>query len=283
MKSAIITGVSTGIGRATCELLLKKNYTVFGSVRTSKDGEQLQNILGKGFIPLLFDVTNRLEISDAVKTIKNHTNGQAVTALINNAGIAVGGPLEYIEPDQMRHQLEVNVIGVLNCTQTFLPLLKTTKDSLQEPGKIINIGSIAGQIASPFMGPYCESKHALEGFTSSLRQELKIYGINVILVGPGPTRSEIWNKIDKKNIEDSSETIYGKPMKKFRKLIDGAVQTAYPSTKIAHVIHDIIEKKRPKSRYYLTPNPIVSWFIPRLLPERILHHIVASMLGLTHK
>ncbi|MBP02015.1 MAG: oxidoreductase [Rhodospirillaceae bacterium] len=283
MKSAIITGVSTGIGRATCQFLLTENYTVFGSIRSAEDGEYLRNTLGEKFVPLLFDVTNRKEISSTVQTIRHHTNGQAVTALINNAGIAVGGPLEYIEPHQMHHQFKVNVMGVLNCIQIFLPLLKTEPGSLHQPGKIINIGSIAGQIASPFMGPYCASKHALEGLTSSLRQELKVYGINVVLVGPGPTRSEIWNKIDHAKIEDSAETIYGKPMEKFQELITGAVRTAYPSTKIARLIHNIIENKWPRSRYYLTPNPITSWFIPRLLPERFLHYIVALILGLNRK
>jgi NAD(P)-dependent dehydrogenase (short-subunit alcohol dehydrogenase family) len=196
MQSIVITGVSTGIGWGVTKLLIERGCRVFGSVRREEDAERLRREFGEPFIPLFFDVTQEEKVHAAAEQVRAQLNGETLFGLINNAGIAVGGPLMHLPTDEFRHQLEVNLVGVLIVTKAFLPLLGADRSLRGRPGRILNISSVSGKIGYPFMGPYAASKHGLEGFSESLRRELMLYGIDVIIIGPGSVATAIWDKAE---------------------------------------------------------------------------------------
>ena len=164
MKSVVITGVSTGIGYGCAADLCRRGYRVFGSVRTAGDAERLQRELGNAFTPLVFDVTDAGAVKEAAAQVKSAVGNEGLSGLVNNAGISKPGPLATLPPDDVRQHFEVNVMGVVHAVQAFLPLLRRAK------GRIVNISSVSGRIAYPFMGPYAASKHALEALSDSLRR-----------------------------------------------------------------------------------------------------------------
>ncbi len=166
----VVTGVSSGIGHAITVDLTEQGYHVFGSVRTQEDADRVQAEFGERFMPLIFDVTDGDAVRRAADQVTAVAGEIGLAGLVNNAGIAVGGPLMHLPIDEMRRQLEVNVVGVLQVTQAFLPLLGAQPDPPFESGRIVNISSVSGHIAYPFMGPYAASKHALEAMTDSLRR-----------------------------------------------------------------------------------------------------------------
>lgn len=189
MKSVVITGVSTGIGRATATVLAGQGFHIFGSVRKAQDAQPLQVALGERFTPLLFDVTDEAAVYAAAKTVREKLGGQTLAGLVNNAGIAVGGPLTHLPIADYRKQIEVNLVGPMIVTQAFLPLLGTDKALQGVRGRIVNLTSVGGKIAAPFVGPYSASKFGLEGLSESLRRELMFYGIDVIMVAPRSRQS----------------------------------------------------------------------------------------------
>ncbi|HLY05391.1 MAG TPA: SDR family NAD(P)-dependent oxidoreductase, partial [Rhizomicrobium sp.] len=180
MKSVVVTGASTGIGWGCTKVLVQKGFRVFGSVRKQADAGRLSREFGAGFAPLLFDVTDSAAIRTAADQVRSALGGEALAGLVNNAGIAVAGPLLYIDPDELRRQLEVNVVGQVLVTQAFAPLLAA--EGKDKAGRIVMISSVGGRNASPFMGPYNASKFALEGLSESLRRELMLLGVDVIVV-----------------------------------------------------------------------------------------------------
>ena len=194
MKHVLITGVSTGIGYAAAQAFVLKGYHVYGSVRRQVDADQLDRTLGPQFSPLLFDVTDHAAIADAAKKVQAEIGREGLACLINNAGMATSGPLMLQPLDDVRRQFEVNVIGLLAVTQAFLLLLGARENAGHPPGRIINISSVSGKIAVPFIGAYVGSKHAIEGMSQALRRELQLYGIDVIVVGPGTVKTAIWEK-----------------------------------------------------------------------------------------
>ena len=181
-----------GIGAALVTEFLKQGFLVFGSIRDKKMELPLKKKYGDNFVPLLFDVTNHSQISEAYKKVKLTLKGANLGILINNAGIAKLGPVEHISSEEFDLHLKTMVLGAFNCVQIFLPLLGAKNK--RSPGKVINISSGGGSIGQPFMASYCSSKHALEGFSESLRRELLIYGIKVIIVAPRAFRTAIWDK-----------------------------------------------------------------------------------------
>ncbi|HWY25598.1 MAG TPA: SDR family NAD(P)-dependent oxidoreductase, partial [Nevskia sp.] len=182
MRSVVVTGVSTGIGRATATLLAAKGFRVFGSVRKAQDAAALAQALGAAFEPLVFDVTDEAAVPAAAQAVRARLEGQTLAGLVNNAGIAVAGPFSHLPVAEFRKQLEVNLVGPMIVTQAFLPLLGTDPSLNGPKGRIVNISSVGGKIGAPFLGPYVTSKHGLEGFSESLRRELMHYGIDVIMV-----------------------------------------------------------------------------------------------------
>ena len=171
MKSVVVTGASTGIGWGCVKVLTGKGFHVFGSVRKQADADRLAKEFGPPFTPLLFDITNEAAVRDGARAVADKLGDAPLAGMVNNAGIAVSGPLLHLEIAEFRQQLEVNVTGQLIVTQAFAPLLGASPDRISAaPGRIVMISSVGGKLASPFVGPYNASKFALEGFSDSLHQ-----------------------------------------------------------------------------------------------------------------
>ena len=193
-QSVVVTGVSTGIGWGITKILIANGFTVFGSLRQQSDADRLQREFGEAFTPLITDVTDRQAVERAAATVSVQLGSSKLAGLVNNAGVAVPGPLLHLPLEEYRRQLEVNLTAPLSVTQVFAPLLGADLARQGAPGRIINIGSTAGKIGIPFMGAYVASKHGLEGMSEALRREMMIYGIDVIMVVPGPVATAIWDK-----------------------------------------------------------------------------------------
>lgn len=278
-KTVVITGISSGIGLSTAQAFLQKEYRVFGSVRKSADASRLQAELGANFTPLLFDVCDSEAIKKAAQQVSEILDGRGLGGLVNNAGIAIGGPLLYLPMAEFRKQLEVNVIGLMDVTQQFLPLLGARENHPDAPGKIINISSVSGKIAFPILGPYVASKHALEALSHSLRRELMLYGIDVIIIGPGAVKTPIWEK----GMETDSyeNTPYEGPLKHIFAYFEEARKTGLDANYLAREIVKIFEKRNPKARYaYVPGNLLTKWILPRILPHRLMDRFVGKSLGL---
>lgn len=187
-RSFVITGASTGIGRSAALHLDRLGHRVIAGVRNPGDGDALRTSASERLTPVVLDVTDADDIAQAVQVVDDALGGGPLDGLVNNAGISLGGPLEFLDIDRLRLQLEVNVVGLVAVTQALLPLLR------RGPGRIVNIGSIGGRVTSPFMGPYCASKYAVEALSDALRMELGPWGIHVSVVEPGPVHSPIWDK-----------------------------------------------------------------------------------------
>jgi NAD(P)-dependent dehydrogenase (short-subunit alcohol dehydrogenase family) len=281
MKYVVITGTSSGIGYDAARELVAQGYHVFGSVRKAADGERVRRQLGEQFTPLLFDVTEHKAVKAAAAQVKEVIGDRGLAGLVNNAGMAVPGPLMHLPLDDFRYQLEVNVVGTLAVTQAFLPLLGARKDMPHAPGRIVNISSVSGRIAYPFIGPYAASKHALEAMSDALRRELMIYGIDVIVVAPGSVQTPIWDKAGELDAGLYANTDYGSILQKMQKVFVRQGQTGIPVEKVSQIILKALESERPKTRYVLARKWFTGWFLPRWLPDRRLDRIIARRLGLT--
>ncbi len=281
-KNILITGASTGIGYDLAKVFISNGYRVFGSVRKQEDADRLSQDFGKGFYPLFFDVTDFKAVEAAYDQLNSEIGNVGLGGLINNAGIAIGGPFMDLSIDEFKHQFEVNVFGLIKVTQTFLPLLGAKENHPSEPGKIVQISSVAGRHGMPFMSPYSGSKHALEGVTESLRKELLFFGIDVILIEPGPIKTPIWNKGASEMVEEKfKNSVFYPSLKKFQsKFVFPAIQKAWPSEKAAHIIFKGFEKKRSKVRYLIIPQKLKNWTIPRLMSTRAVDKFLGKALGL---
>ena len=277
MKNIVVTGVSTGIGYALVAALLQRGgYRVFGSVRKQADADRLLADFGDGFVPLLFDVTDEMRMKTAVSHIKQTIGNDSLYALVNNAGISTPGPLLHMPLDDVRYQMEVNVIGLLNITQQLLPLLGV--EEKHPAGRIINISSVSGKIVYPFMGAYAASKHAVEALSDALRRELMMYGIDVIVVEPGTTRTPIVGKFAEQ-VGQYEQTDYGRMLDGITASIDERERNAIPVERVVDAIMDGLESAHPKSRYAVPRKRWTGWLIPRLLPDRWFDRLIAKKLG----
>jgi len=281
MKQVVITGSSTGIGRATAQELAGHGYHVFGSVRREADGVELQSQLGQNFTPLLFDVTDETAIKAAADRVAGQLAGHGLDGLINNAGVGGGGPLMHQPLAEVRRMFEINVMGVLAVTQAFLPLLGAQPSPSWPPGRIVNVSSVGGKITPPFLGAYSGSKHALEAMSNAFRRELGIYGIDVIVIEPGSVRTPIWDKAEQAGLSNTyADTAYGPSAAKFAQVFIAQGRAGVGPEVVAGVIRRALENPHPKTRYALPDDPIQGWLLPRLLPDRWLDRIIASQLGL---
>ena len=283
MKQVVITGASTGIGRATVEDLLAHGYHVFGSVRQEAAAAALQAQLGQNFTPLLFDVTDEAAVKAAADTVADLLNGQGLYALINNAGIGIGGPLMHQPLAEVRQVLEVNVLGTLAVTQAFLPLLGARTPRTPNPGRIINISSVGGKITFPFLGAYAASKHALEALSDALRRELMLYGIEVSVIEPGAVRTEIWDKAEQEDISHYEHTDYAGILARFQEGFIAQGRAGASPEKVARVIREALESQHPRARYALPDHFFTGWLLPRWLPDHRVDRLIASQLGLVQQ
>jgi NAD(P)-dependent dehydrogenase (short-subunit alcohol dehydrogenase family) len=280
-KSVVITGVSTGIGYQLCADLISKGYLVFGSVRKSEDGQRLSDKFGATFIPLYFDITDHAAIEKAALVVEKRLKGATLTGLFNNAGLAVAGPLLHLSVNDLRYQFEVNVIGLIKVSQVFSGLLGTNNQRQGMPGRIVMISSINGKIAMPFIGAYCGSKFALEGLSQSLRTELNIYGIKLIVVGPGPIKTPIFDKTILKATEEFSDTPNEKAMNAFlNKFVLKTINKAMTPEVLSERIIKIFESATPKSNYIITKYHFFNYTLPNLLSVGFLNAFFIRTLGL---
>lgn len=277
-KNILITGVSTGIGYGAAKKFLQRGYVVFGSVRTSADADRLQAEFGDQFTPLLFDVTDAEAVTASARLLTERLADSGLGGLVNNAGIAIGGPLQHQPLPTIRQHFEVNVLGLLQVTQAFLPLLGARDNHPVQPGRILNISSVNGQIAIPFMGAYVGSKHAVEGLSHSLRREVALFGIKVIIVGPGAVKTPIWGKGT--DLSTYKQTPYYPAMEGFLKQVEAAETRGFSVDYLGERIVAIYETPSPHIRYALVPQKLIGWTLPRLLPDRTLDWILNRISGL---
>lgn len=283
MKSVVITGTSTGIGYQTSKTLIASGYRVFGSVRTDEDANRVAMELGKNFIPLVFDVTDEQAVKDSVKKVSALLDNQTLTGLVNNAGIAVFGAVQNLTAEEFKHQFDVNLLGVFHCTQAYMDLLGADKDRHGVPGKIINISSISGELAMPFMAAYNMSKFGLEGFSEALRRELMIFGIDVVVVAPGPIQTPIWSKVDKVSmVKRYDNSAYRKVSSKMIRFAEALEKKGVSSEVVANRILSILTDSKSKTRYRID----VQWFqntFLSLLPKRTSDKMIAKQMNIIKK
>ena len=266
-KFVLISGASTGIGYGAAKELIHRGYTVFGSVRKKEDGERVGSELGGRFVPLLFDVTDSRAINDAFNLTKEVLKDEGLGGVINNSGISVSGPVELLTVEEFQHNFDVNVFGVLRVIKTFLPLLGASSQITTSPGRILNISSVAGKFCAPYMAPYNGTKHALEGISNSLRLEMERYGIEVVIVGPGPVQTPIW---DKGTLDRFKGTTYIDSLTKFFTKFVADGKKGMPLDECSRQIADIFEVERPKHRYAVVQSKFFNWALPRILPQKAL-------------
>ena len=274
-KFVLITGVSTGIGYGAAKELIRRGYTVFGSVRKNEDADRVKSELGAGFLPLLFDVADAAAVDRAVTEVKGQCNGQGLGGLINNSGISVPGPIELLSVEDIARNFDVNVFGVLRVTKAFLPLLGAEKDHPSSPGRILNMSSAGGKLAGPYMAPYCGSKHALEGISHAMRLEFMRYGIKVIIVGPGAVQTPIWDKTPLQRFEGTS---YYASLAKFYGKALVAGKQGMPLEECSRQIADIFETEKPRIRYAIVQNKFFKWTLPMLLPQGALDIVLKKLM-----
>ena len=280
MRAVVVTGVSTGIGYAACQSLIAGGFKVFGSVRSQADADRIAADLGEHFSPLIFDVTDEEAINAAADCVRGALGGATLAGLVNNAGIAVAGPLTELRSEDLRHQLDVNVMGPFMVTRAFAPLLGADDAVTGPPGRIVNISSVAGKRAMPFMGPYAASKFALEGYSESLRRELLLYGIDVILIGPGPVKTAIWDKASDLDAEDYKHSPYYNIIQKFSGMFIEQGQNGYPAERLGSLIHHVLTTNKPKVRYAVEKGRLLEKVARVVATERALDRIIGKMLGL---
>jgi NAD(P)-dependent dehydrogenase (short-subunit alcohol dehydrogenase family) len=279
MKSVVVTGASTGIGWGCVKVLIGKGFRVFGSVRKQADADRLLKEFGANFTPVLFDVTDAAAVKRGADQVAAALGNETLAGLVNNAGIAVGGPLLYLDVDEFRQQLEVNLTGQLIVIQAFAPLLGADTSRRADPGRIVNITSVGGRNASPFMGPYNTSKFGFEGFSESLRRELMLFGIDVIVVAPGAVATPIWDKAAAVDTTRYANTPYAKPLDAVLAFMLELGRKGFPPETIGRAVWYALTTKKPKVHYTVTPDTFQQWMI-NALPKRTVDNIMAGRLGL---
>jgi NAD(P)-dependent dehydrogenase (short-subunit alcohol dehydrogenase family) len=281
-RAVVITGASTGIGAACALHLDRLGFTVFAGVRKSEDGVALQKAGSDRLVPLELDVTDLTTIRKSHAAVSEATKERGLFGLVNNAGIAVVGPLEAVPISDLRQQLEVNVIGQVAVTQVFLPLVR------QARGRIVNIGSIAGLSTMPLMGPYSASKYALEAITDELRLEVHQWGIHVAIVEPGAITTPIWNKSAieaaerEAAIDRELRTLYKPVVAAVRKVVGEASKRAISPDAVAKVVEEALTAPTPKTRYLVGTDAKLRALMVKLLPDRLSDRMLRWILKLPH-
>jgi NAD(P)-dependent dehydrogenase (short-subunit alcohol dehydrogenase family) len=279
MRSVVITGASTGIGWASARILLDRGFRVFGSVRKQADADRLKSEFGAKFTPLIFDVTDEAAVLAAAREVRTALNGETLAGLVNNAGIAVSGPVLEIAVNEFRRQMEVNFIGPILATQAFGPLLGSDLTLKGPKGRIVMISSVAGKNGNPMTSPYAASKHALEGLSESLRRELMLFGIDVVVIAPGAVKTPIWDKAQQVDISIYKNSPYFPALEKIRAFMLTLAVTGLPVETIAGKVFEALTLPNPKVRYTLVPDPMQRW-MAAVLPKRTFDKLIARRLGL---
>ncbi len=279
--SVLITGTSTGIGRATTLYLARRGFRVFAGVRKNEDGASLRSDASTGQIdPVILDVTDAASIEAAVKTVSATLAGASLAGLVNNAGYTMTAPMEYVDIDELRQQFEVNTFGNAAVTRAFLPLLR------RPGGRIVNLSSGAGKIVTPLIGPYCASKYALEAISDALRVELRGVGIHVSVVEPGFIDTPMHEKNEAQiarlleALPTEARTRYEPAIGKLSAANERFSKTAAPAEEVATAVYSALTSARPRSRYPVTREAkLLAWIGP-FLSDRMRDFIFGRIVGL---
>jgi NAD(P)-dependent dehydrogenase (short-subunit alcohol dehydrogenase family) len=276
--AVVVTGSSTGIGRACVLHLDRLGFRVFGGVRRDEDAESLRAETTERFEPLILDVTDPDQIREAAERVTQGT--EPLAGLVNNAGIGVGGPLELLPVDDFRHQIEVNLIGQVAVSKAFIPALRRAR------GRIVFISSIGGRIATPFMSPYHASKFGIEAVGDVLRQELRPSGIQVSIVEPGSIATPIWDKgkataqAVRADLSGEGRELYGDALARAEERLQQTARRGAPPEKVARVVADALTASRPRTRYLVGGDARVTAALAKLVPDRLRDRLIARASGL---
>lgn len=283
--AVLVTGASKGIGAACTVRLAEIGFRVYAGVRREVDGQTLIGQAGDAVVPLQLDVTNAAQIAAAADRMAADTGERGLQALVNNAGVALAGPLEFLQIEELRRQLEVNVTGQIAVTQACLPLLRRARASTKgdhRAGRIVFMSSVAGRSALPFMGAYAASKFALEAAADALRVELRPFGITVSLVEPGVIDTPIWKtsrdaaELNIGKMPPQIEEYYGPIVKAMRSRVDAI--RGLPPEHVADVVAHALTARRPRIRYVVGRDARLRIAIQQLLPDRVRDWVVAGVI-----
>jgi NAD(P)-dependent dehydrogenase (short-subunit alcohol dehydrogenase family) len=281
--AVVITGCSTGIGKTCALRLARDGYRVFAGVRKPEDGEALREQAGDGLTPLLLDVTDAGQIAAAVEAVRAElAEAGELVGLVNNAGIAVYGPLELLPIDTLRRQFEVNVIGHVAVTQAFIPLLRRSE------GRVVMVGSSSGFLTPPFLGPYASSKCALESITDAFRRELAPWGIEVVLMQPGAVVTPLWEKSIGdgdawfEGLPDAARRLYARGYQSMRKTFTDKGGRGVSVEALADRVAQALSTRNPRARYPMGKDTL-GYVILSKLPPKLVDKMLATSLGHTRK
>ncbi len=280
MKSALITGASTGIGRASALRLDAEGWRVFASVRREEDAESLGQAASERLVPLILDVTDAGQITDAARRIGEEVGEAGLDGLVNNAGIAVPGPLEALPIDDFRRQVEVNLTAHVAVTQAMLPQIRAAR------GRIVFITSIGGLMAFPMFGAYHAAKFGLEAVGDVFRRELSPWGISVSVIEPGSIATEIWDRGQSEADEflarasEDQVELYGKSIAAYREVARQTAARGIPPEKVAKAIAHALSARRPRTRYLVGADARAQATFNRLLPDRVVDRLISRFTGL---
>jgi NAD(P)-dependent dehydrogenase (short-subunit alcohol dehydrogenase family) len=282
-KAVVVTGASSGIGRATAVELTRAGFYVFAGVRKPEDGHRLRAECGDQLVPLTMDVTDAAAIAAAVATVTELLGDGGLDGLVNNAGVGLTVPVEYVALDDLRREFEVNVFGQIAVTQAFLPLLRKAR------GRIVNTGSVGSHITMPFGSLICATKAAFSSLSDALRLELHPFGIHVAMVEPGSintpavekTLGDVEDVIRKLPVEGAAR--YGRMLREFTRRAYERERHGSPPEVVAHAIHHALTAKRPRTRYPVGESAWMLVTIPRLLSDRLLDRIRFRLFGMSSR
>jgi NAD(P)-dependent dehydrogenase (short-subunit alcohol dehydrogenase family) len=275
--AVVVTGASTGIGEATTEHLRSLGFDVFAGVRKDEDAERAR---ASGRKAVKLDVTDPGSIESARAEVEAGLDGGRLAGLVNNAGVAISGPIEFISPDELTRQLDINVVGQVRVTQAFMKLLR------RDRGRVINISSIGGRIALPLVGPYAASKFALEAVSDSLRREVRSQGIEVVVVEPGAIKTPIWGKGNAAADEmladapAEAEQLYGDMIRALRaETVKIEEDRGLPPEEVAKVVGQALTARKPKTRYLVGRDAKMRAAMAKRLPDRVMDSLIGRALS----
>jgi NAD(P)-dependent dehydrogenase (short-subunit alcohol dehydrogenase family) len=279
-RAVVVTGASTGIGAACALGLDRLGFRVFAGVRRATDGAALQRQASPLLTAVAIDVTDAASIAGAARTVSAVVGDAGLAGLVNNAGIAVPGPLEFLPIPDLRRQLDVNVVGQIAVTQTMLPLLRAAR------GRIVNMGSIGGRMATPFLGAYGASKFALEALTDALRVEVRPWRIHVAIIEPGAIATPIWQKSGaeadrlERALPPEAMRLYGKALEALRKGAAHAERGAIPPDAVVAAVVHALTAPKPRTRYVIGQRAKVQALIAHWMPDRARDRLLTRFLRL---
>jgi NAD(P)-dependent dehydrogenase (short-subunit alcohol dehydrogenase family) len=280
-RTVVITGASTGIGYGLAQELIAHGYQVIGTVRKQEDADRLRAELGNRLRPVLMDVADDEEVRRAAGEIHQIVGEQGIVGLVNNAGIAVAGPLMHVDLEELRYQFDVNVVGVVAMTQAMLPLLGGHKENTKPPGRVINISSVSAYTTYPFLVPYAASKHALESISDGMRRELALYGIDVVVMVLGAVQTPIWGKASGEDLARYAQTDYASGVAQMQATTSDLGKGGMPVKRVANAVRQALERSKPKPRHIVVNNYWRGWLLPRFIPTQVFDWAMTRQFGLT--